>query len=318
MKKVLVTATNYDRLCTEGLALLKDYGCEVILNDKGRMYTREEMEAVVGDINGIVAHCESWDDDLFDQAPNLQIIARFGVGYDSIDLEAAKRHGVHITNCPGINANAVAEMTVALMMALTREIPRLNESTKAGTWSRTIFSELPGKKVGVLGFGAIAQKTIKKLKGLGVDIQVYNRSLRTEQAQQLGVSITTDLDEVLRSSDYILIHLPVAPETRNIINAETIAKMKDGVYLINTARGALVNEQDIYNALTSGKIKGYATDVYAQEPINMDNPLLSLPNFVGTPHSAGETFENYRETGLATAKAVLDVFDGRTPWNQLV
>lgn len=318
MKKVLVTATNYDRLCEEGLQLLKDYGCEVILNGKGRMYTREEMEAVVGDINGIVAHCEDWDDELFDQAPNLQVIARFGVGYDSIDLEAAKRHGVHVTNCPGINANAVAEMTVSLMMALARDIPRLNEATKSGTWARTIFSELPGKRVGLLGFGAIAQKTIRKLKGLGVEIQVYNRSLHPERARELGVHMTTDLDEVLGGSDYILVHLPVAPETRNMINAENIAKMKDGVYLVNTARGALVNEKDVYDALVSGKIRGMATDVYAQEPADPENPLFRLSNFIGTPHAAGETFENYRETGLATAKALINVFEGREPWNLLV
>lgn len=318
MKKVLVTATNYDRLCVEGLQLLKDYGCEVLLNQRGRMYTREEMQEVVGDIHGIVAHCEAWDDALFDQAPNLQIIARFGVGYDSINLEAAQRHRVHVTNCPGINANAVAEMTVSLMMALTREIPRLDEATKAGAWTRTIFSELPGKKVGLLGFGAIAQKTVRKLKGFGVEMQVYNRSLRQERADELGVSITTDLDQVLQTSDYILVHLPVAPETKNIINAETIARMKDGVYLINTARGALVNEKDVYDALVSGKIKGMATDVYAQEPADPENPLFKLPNFIGTPHAAGETFENYRETGLATAKAVIDVFEGRKPWNLLV
>ena len=318
MKKVLVTATNYERLCKEGLKLLKDNGCEVILNPMTRMFTREEMIAAVGDVNGIIAHCETWDDNLFDKAPNLQVISRFGVGYDSIDLEAARRHGVHVTNCPGINANAVAEMTVSLLMGLVREIPRLNAVTKSGAWTRTIFTELPGKRIGVLGFGAIAQKTIKKLKGLGVDILVYNRSLKKDLADELGVSITTDLSEVLSSSDYILVHLPVAENTKNIINAENIAKMKDGVYLVNTARGALVNEKDVYDALVSGKLKGYATDVYSQEPADPKNPLFTLPNFIGTPHSAGETYENYRDTGLATAKAVLDVFTGREPWHQLV
>ena len=126
-----------------------------------------------------------------------------------------------------MNSNAVAEMTVSLLMALIREIPRLNKTQKAGIWSRTIFNELPGKRIGVLGFGAIAQKTIKKLKGFKTDILVYNRSLKTELAESLGARITTDLDEVLSTSNYILIHLPVAPETRNIINAESIAKMKD-------------------------------------------------------------------------------------------
>lgn len=318
MKKVLITATNYETLCADGLKMLKDYGCKVVMNRNSRMFTREEMLAAVSDIDGLIAHGEVWDDELFDMAPNLKVIARFGVGYDSIDLEAAKRHSVHVTNCPGINSNAVAEMTVTLLMALIREIPRLNRSQKQGVWSRTIFNELPGKRIGILGFGAIGQKTAKKLKGFGTDIIVYNRSLKTELAEALGVSITTDLDEVLHTSDYILIHLPVTPETKNIINDANIAKMKDGAYVINTARAPLVDEKAMYDALVSGKLRGYATDVYNKEPADISNPLFSLPNFIGTPHSAGETYENYRDTGIATARAVIDVFDGREPWHLLV
>lgn len=318
MKKVLITATNYETLCADGLKMLKDYGCKVVMNRNSRMFTREEMLAAVSDIDGLIAHGEVWDDELFDMAPKLKVIARFGVGYDSIDLEAAKRHSVHVTNCPGINSNAVAEMTVTLLMALIREIPRLNRSQKQGVWSRTIFNELPGKRIGILGFGAIGQKTAKKLKGFGTDIIVYNRSLKTELAEALGVSITTDLDEVLHTSDYILIHLPVTPETKNIINDANIAKMKDGAYVINTARAPLVDEKAMYDALVSGKLRGYATDVYNKEPADISNPLFSLPNFIGTPHSAGETYENYRDTGIATARAVIDVFDGREPWHLLV
>ena len=132
------------------------------------------------------------------------------------------------------------------------------------------------------------------------------------------MSITTDLDEVLHTSDYILIHLPVTPETKNIINDANIAKMKDGAYVINTARAPLVDEKAMYDALVSGKLRGYATDVYNMEPADISNPLFSLPNFIGTPHSAGETYENYRDTGIATARAVIDVFDGREPWHLLV
>lgn len=318
MKKVLITATNYETLCGEGLKLLREYGCEVVINEKNRMFTREEMLKAVGDIDGLIAHCEKWDEILFDNAPKLKIIARFGVGYESIDLEVAKRYGVRVTNCPGINSNAVAEMTIALLMALIREIPRLNKSQKEGIWSRTIFSELLDKRIGILGFGAIAKKTVKKLKGFGVDILIYNRTLRTEQAEALGASITTDLDEVLNTSDYILIHLPVTPETVGIINEDNIAKMKDGAYVINTARASLVDNKAMYAALVSGKLRGYATDVYSVEPVDLSDPLFSLQNFIGTPHSAGETYENYRETGLATARAVLDVFEGREPWHLLV
>ncbi len=318
MSKILITATNYETLCGEGLALLREHGCEVVMNDKPRMFTRDEMLAAVGDIDGLIAHGEVWDEELFQKAPRLKVIARFGVGCDNFDLEAAKRHHVTITNCPGINANAVAEMTLTLLMALIRDIPQLNRATKAGIWSRTIFSELPGKRVGILGFGAIAQKTIRKLKGFGVEILVYNRSLKKELADSLGAAITTDLDEVLSTSDYILIHLPSVPETQNLICKETIAKMKDGAYIVNTARSALVNDRDLYEALAGGKLRGYATDVYDRDYPDLSNPLFSLPNFIGTPHCSGETYENYRETGLATARAVIDVLEGREPWHKLV
>lgn len=311
MSKVLITATNYELLCREGLDLLYKHGCDVEMNKMTRMYTREEMLAAVGDIDGLIAHVETWDDELFDKAPRLKVIARFGVGYDCIDLEAAKRHHVTVVNFPGINSNAVAEMTITLLMALIQDIPQLNRTAKAGTWPGTIISELSGKRVGVLGFGAIAQKTIRKLKGFGVDIIVYNRTIKKELADSLGVAITSDLDEVLSTSDYILIHLASVPETRNLIRAENIAKMKDGAYIVNTARAPLVNESDLYDALASGKLSGFATDVYNREPPDLNNPLFSLPNFIGTPHSAGETYENYRDTGLATAQTVIDVLEGR-------
>ena len=318
MNKILITATNYERLCGEGLELLQEHGCEVVMNEKNRMFSREEMEASVGDIDGLIAHAETWDEVLFEMAPLLKVIARFGVGTDNIDLEAAKRHHVTVTNCPGINSNAVAEMTLTLLMALIRDIPQLNKATKAGIWSRTIFSELPNKCVGILGFGAIAQKTIQKLKGFGVDICVYNRSLKKELADSLGVAITTDLDEVLACSDYILIHLPSVPETQNLICKETIAKMRDGAYIVNTARSTLVKDQDLYEALVSGKLRGYATDVYDRDYPDLSNPLFSLPNFICTPHSSGETYESYRATGLATARAIIDVLEGREPWHKLV
>ena len=308
MKKVLITASNFPTACAEGLKMLQDYGCECVISDKKRMFTREEMLEAVGDVNGIIAHCEPWDDDLFDHAPNLEIIARFGVGYDSIDLAAASRHNVKITNCPGINANAVAEHTVGLLISLERQIPMMVENLQAGRWVSNKRREIRGKKIGVLGFGTIAQLVCKKLRGFEADITVYNRSMKQELADELGVQITTDMDKVLAESDYLLIHLPVAENTKNIINAENIAKMKDGIYIVNTARGALVNEADVLAALESGKIGGFAADVYKKEPVDMDNPLLKHPNFLGTPHAAGETYENYGNTGIATAQALIDVF----------
>ncbi len=322
MAKILVTATNFAKLCSSALALLESSGCEVILNPMQRMYTREEMLAAVGDIDGLIANCEDWDEALFTAAPKLKVIARFGVGYDSVDLEAAKRHGVVVTNCPGINANAVAEMTLALLLNLVRSITPMNRSLMDGQWNRLLSPELSGRTVGVLGFGAIAKKSVRKLSGFDMHVLVYNRSVNEEKsahARELGAELLTDdLDLVLAQSDFILVHLPVAPNTERIISRENIAKMKDGVYIVNTARAALVDETDMAEALRSGKVAGYATDVYLHEPVGNDCPLFKLDNFLGTPHAAGETGENYHNTGLHTAKQVLDVLQGREPQNRLV
>ena len=322
MKKVLVTATHFAHLCPEALALLREHGCEVVLNDEERCLTREEMLAAVGDIDGLIANVEPWDEALFTRAPRLKIIARFGVGYDCIDLDAARRHGVQVVNCPGLNANAVAEMTVALLLGLVRDIPRMNRSLTEGRWERSLAPELAGKTLGVLGFGAVARRVLRKLSGFEMNTLVYNRSVDGEKAALAaslgGALLTDDLDRVLRESDFLLLHLPLAANTARLINADTLARMKDGVYLVNTARGALIDEEAMAAALESGKVAGFASDVFLREPVGENCPFLLHPHFLGTPHAAGETPENYRETGLATARAVLDVFAGRQPEHRLI
>lgn len=321
MPKILVTATNFAKLCSAALELLESSGCEVVLNQGTRMYTREEMVAAVGDVDAVIANCEEWDEALFACAPKLKIIARFGVGYDCVDLEAAKRHGVIVTNCPGINSNAVAEMTIALLLNLVRSIVPMNRSLMAGQWNRALSPELTGRTVGVLGFGAIAKKSIRKLMGFDMHVLVYNHSVNEEKtalARSLGAEeLTDDLDRVLSRSDFLLIHLPVAANTQRIINRENLAKMKDGVYIVNTARAALIDEEAMAEAMQSGKVAGYATDVYMHEPVVDDSPFFGLENFLGTPHAAGETGENYHNTGLHTAGQVLAVLRGEEPANRL-
>ncbi len=321
MKNVLITATNFAERCPEAVSLLRESGCRLMFNETGRSLTREEMLAAVGDIDGLIANLETWDEALFERAPRLRIIARFGVGVDCIDLDAARRHGVRVVNCPGLNANAVAEMTLALLLGLVRDIPRMSSRLGEGRWERSVGPELRGKTLGVLGFGAIARQVLRKLSGFEMRTLVYNRSADAEKiglARSLGAErLTADLGEVLRESDFLLLHLPLAANTQDIINAETIARMKDGAYLVNTARAGLVDDMAVAAALRSGKLAGYASDVYRQEPVGESCPFLGDPHFLGTPHAAGETPENYRETGLATAKAVLDVFAGREPENLL-
>lgn len=315
-KKVLVTATNYSALCAEAKRLLEEAGCEIVENQLGRPHTYEELIPLVGDIDAVVAGVDTWDEAVFKQAPKLKAIARFGVGVDNIDLEQAKAYGIQVTNVPGGNANAVAELTVGLILSMMRSIPALQESAKRAYWDRRVGVELAGRTVGLLGFGNIAQMVARKLQGFDVRLIACDKFPNPAKAEALGVQLV-DSDEVLRQSDVVSMHLPSLKETHHMMSDAQFGLMKESAYFVNTARGALVDEKALYRALQGGSIAGAAIDVYEREPVAADNPLLKLDNLLATPHTAAETEETYRRVGLATAQALLDVFEGRKPANLL-
>ncbi|MDR1827753.1 MAG: phosphoglycerate dehydrogenase, partial [Methylobacteriaceae bacterium] len=275
-----------------------------------------ELSKVVGEIDGVVAGVDTWDEAVFQLAPKLKVIARFGVGVDNIDCAAATRHNVVVTNAAGGNSNAVAELTVGLIISAMRAIVPLHNSTRQGAWDRFVGTEIVNRTVGLLGFGNIARKVARKLSGFDARIIAYDKYPNLEAAQTLGVEMVS-ADDVLTRSDIVCTLLPSLPETKHFMNSETFGKMKDGSYFVNTARGALVDEAALADALTSGKLRGAAVDVYEKEPVLKDNPLLKLDNLVTTPHTAAETYETYTLVGRITAEAVLDVLNGRSPANQL-
>lgn len=315
-KKVLVTATNYSTYCAAAKALLEENGVEVIENPYGRPMTREELLAAVGDIDGVVVGVDTWNEEIFAHAPKLRAMARFGVGVDNIDLPAAKTHGIQVTNAKGMNSNPVAELTVGLILSTLRNVPAFNASIREGKWDRFMGRDLAGMTVGLLGFGDIAQRVAKKLSGFDVSICAYDLYPNLEKAKALRVEMVS-MEEVLRRADVVCMHLPSLPSTHYIMDAETFGMMKDGSYFINTARGALVDETALAQALRSGKLTAAAIDVFDQEPVRRDNPLFALPNLFATPHTAAETYDTYHNVGLATARQLLDVFAGKKPNNLL-
>ncbi len=315
-RKVLVTATNYSTYCAAAKALLEENGIEVIENPYGRPMTREELLAVIGDIDGVVVGVDTWNEEIFAQAPKLRAMARFGVGVDNIDLAAAKAHGIQVTNAKGMNSNPVAELTVGLILSTLRNVPAFNASIREGKWDRFMGRDLAGMTVGLLGFGDIAQRVAKKLSGFDVSICAYDLYPNLEKAKELNVEMVS-MEEVLHRADVVCMHLPSLPSTHHIMDAGTFGMMKDGSYFINTARGALVDETALAQALRSGKLKAAAVDVFEQEPVRGDNPLFALPNLFATPHTAAETYDTYHNVGLATARQLLDVFAGKKPNNLL-
>ncbi|MFQ6817724.1 MAG: phosphoglycerate dehydrogenase [Blautia sp.] len=315
--KVLVTATNYSKYCRAGKEILENAGCEIIENPHGRPYTFEELKEIVPGIDGVVAGVDTWDENVFMLAPNLKAIARFGVGVDNIDLEAAKKRGIIVCNSPGINSSAVAEQAAALILCAVRRIPEMNRAVRKGEWPRPMFHELKSRTVGLLGFGAIARNLAERLAGFHPQIIAYDKYPNMAEAERLNVRMVSQ-EEVLKQSDIISIHLPATPETKHLICRETIEQMKDGAYLINTARGSIVCEKDAADALAGGKLAGFATDVFETEPIDLSGPLFEMPNYIATPHVSAETYENCEQTSIVTAKALLAVFQGKEPDNRLV
>ncbi|MDR3438797.1 phosphoglycerate dehydrogenase [Telmatospirillum sp.] len=311
-KKVLVTTTNYSKLCKDAKAQMESNGWTIIENDFGRPMTLDEILERVGDVDAVMAGADYWTEQVFQAAPKLKIIARFGVGVDNIDIEAARRRGIKVVNAVGRNANAVAELTIGLILSAMRNIPALHQSVRQGGWDRFVGDELMGRTVGLLGLGNIGQRVARKLAGFDVRILAYDKFPNRAAAEKLNVTLVPS-EQLLADSDVVCLLLPSLKETYHFMNRETFARMKDGAYFVNTARGALVDEAALGDALTSGKLTAAAIDVYETEPVSADNPLFRIKNIITTPHTASETYETFRNVGAHTAQAILDEFEGINP-----
>ena len=317
-KKVLVAKPFYKKFSPTGYRMLLDRDYDVVTTDLDRDYFLEELIPLVGDIAGCIANCEPWGEEALSAAPKLKILARYGVGMNSVDTEAARRHGVMCTNCPGINANPVAEHVMAMLLGALRDLPNLNESTKKGLWKTGIFRELTGATVGILGFGFIGQLVAKKLTGFDCRVLAYDIAPNYEAAAKTGVTFT-GFEELLSQSDYIIILVPLVPDTFEMINRETLKISKPGAVFVSDARGEVVDEAAMYEALVSGQVSYFATDVFVHEPATPENtPLLTLPNVIATPHNGAETYENGERCGILTAQQIIDALEGREPAHRQV
>lgn len=297
-------------ICSEAKQTLRDAGFELVCNDTGCRLTRDEQKAMIQDAFAIVAGTEQYDADMLDGCDALKVIVRFGVGTDNFDLDTMKKMGVQV----GViaNHNAVAEFAITLMLASLKNFPLYDAAVREGKWSRFPMKELSGKTVGIVGFGRIGKRLAELLEGFNVRLLAYDPYIDKAAAEAARVT-PIDFPTLLRESDIVTLHLPARPETYHMINADTLAQMKNGAYLINTSRGSLVDEKALYNALTSGKLSGAGLDVYESEPVTEDNPLFSLNNDVLAPHCAALSYETNYNAGMTCAQTVLNVRDGGKP-----
>jgi D-3-phosphoglycerate dehydrogenase len=248
--------------------------------------------------------------DLIEKGTQLKVIGRAGVGVDNVDVEAATRQGIVVANAPESNVVSAAEHTIGLLVALARNIPQAHAALKQGKWERSKWGgvELADKTLGVLGFGKIGQQVARKAVGLGMRVVAYDPFVSKERYRELGVERAETMDEVYAVAEFLTLHLPLVPDTRGSINADAFAKMRDGVRIINAARGALVVDDDLIAALESGKVAGAALDVYSEEPYT--GPLTQLDNVVVTPHLAASTDEAQDRAGVIVAEQVAAALEG--------
>ncbi len=244
------------------------------------------------------------DDALMEKAPKLRVIGRAGVGVDNVDLEAATRRGIVVMNTPGGNAVAVAEHTFALMLGLARFLHRAHSTMVAGKWEKKTLqgTELRGKTLGIVGLGRVGVEVLRRAQAFGMKVIAHDPYVAPALAQQLNVTMVP-LDDLYAQSDYITLHVGITPQTTGMINADSIRKMKKGVRLVNCARGELLNEAAVVEALQSGQLGGAGLDVYSHEPLK-DSPLMTLPNVLLTPHIAGSTNEAQEAVGVQIALQV--------------
>lgn len=308
MGKILVSASHFDVLCKEMWEYLEEHGHQVLYDSKRSFpaYSYEELKEILPKVDGALIGLDQYDKKVFEIPSPLKVVAKFGVGIDNIDIEAAKAHKVQVVNTPGMNANAVAELTVGFILDLLRKIPMLDEEMKRGVWNRYMGRELAGKTVGLVGFGAIARLTAKKLRAFEANVQAYDVYPNEKEAEKLNVELVS-FEQILKSSDIISLHIPATTENRFLFSSKIFKEMKRGALLINTARGALVNLEDLVEAINEGYLGGAALDAFEEEPLPANSPVFRCPNLILTPHTGGETEEAYRRVSMMACQKICDV-----------
>lgn len=276
--------------------------------------TSAELLQIVQDADAVIAGVERWDAGTMNKvSPRLKVIARYGIGYDSVDVKAARRLGITVTNTPVVLSEAVAELVLGLYIDLNRTISKQDAKLHQGNWGHpNMGHNIAEKTVGLVGFGAIGQRFAELLAPFHCRILAYDPFFDINAGKRIGVE-QVSMEILLKESDCISLHLPVTAETKGLVNDRFLDKMKKSAFLINTSRGALVEEEALVNALASGVIAGAALDVYANEPLPSENMLKGLPNLIMTPHIGSATEESFLKAGLLAAENVRDVLGGKKP-----
>lgn len=307
--KILVTPTSLQPKKSSGaLEKLRAFSRDLVFNPTGKPLTEDELIPLLRDCDGFLAGLDFITKRVLDECPNLKVISRYGVGYDRVDIAASTEKGIIVTNTPGANSEAVGELTFALLLSVARNIPALDQKTKEGQWVRSTGMELKGKTIGILGLGAIGKVVARCAKGFEMKVMAYDPYIDLNYCAEQDIKCGT-LDEIIESADVISLHLPLNENTKHLINTESIAKMKNGVIIINASRGGIIDEEAALDALRSGKLGGMGLDAFEIEP-PVGSPLLSFSNVVATPHTGAHTEESSTKMADMAVDTLIAVLTG--------
>jgi len=310
--RVLVTSQSFFEAAPDAARMLEEAGVDLVRLSVDRPLQDEELACLVGDVDGIIAGVDRIGRATLQRGvPRLRVIARTGVGVDSIDLLTATELGVVVANTPGANAESVAELTIGLMVALARGILEADANVRAGRWIRRLGRELHGKCLGIVGFGRIGQEVARRALAFGMRVAAFDPLVDVDTVEFMGVRLKGFLD-VVQEADFLTLHVPLLPETHHLINEAVLRRMKPTAYLVNTARGGVVDEVALAHALREGWIAGAACDVFEEEP-PLRSPLLEAPHVLLTPHLGGHTQEAAARMAWTAANNLLAVLRGERP-----
>ena len=314
--KILLTTTSFQDTPGAHHDLLAKTGWEII-RARGPLSEADTL-ALVGDVDGYICGDDAITRKVLEKArPKLKVLSKYGIGVDKIDVKCATEFGIPVLFTPGVNHTTVAEHTFLLLLALEKNFLFHTDSTRSGGWKRKTGHELLEKTIGILGLGRIGKEVAIRARAFGMTAIGYDVHWDDAFAKANGVKRAASLEELFAASDYLSLHTNLTPETRGMINAAAIAKMKKGVIILNCARGEIVKTNDLVAALHSGQISGYGTDVLDQEPPPADHPLLKLPNVVVTPHVASRTFESVVRQATTSVKNLILAMNGEKPIAQV-
>ncbi len=311
--KVLIATRSFGSTSQMPWKLLAEHGFEVMQLDINKA-TEEELADAFREVDAAIVGSRLISAALIAGSPKLKVICMHGVGVDHIDLEAARLHRVVVCNCPGANADSVADLAFCLMLMVSRDILNANASLKRGEWGRHSGTLVWGKTLGLIGMGRIGQAVAQRALGFQMRVLVYDPFIPTESVEGIG-AVPTSFDELLAEADYVSLHAPNTDQTHALINADTLGKMKPTAILINTSRGELIDEEALYQALKHKRIAGAGLDVYREEPPT-HHDLINLPNVVATPHMGAHSTEAITTVSIMAARNVISALRGE-PINQV-